>query len=390
MSPAQLNRKSLLALLQDNGGKLGNINARRLLSKQLGDEVSLDEYEQLKEQLLSEGLIRRAPGRGGAIELIESDASQGNISSGETAQNESPEQRIETLCTSLSYLPGLRAKKNKATITILCGEDSDKLYCGWDQQKSAYFVQYRLESGREDHSELAAKLFAKASFNIPGSTIQCLAAATTLYLGTSVAQANLIVRRLMSLLEEVTLDNAPQQAEAPRKPRAKDYYLEIARLVKFCVENNLKWPLKNWRKTLGFDDVDDLIVIGSSPNGAIERYREHVVPAVLIKEESVKLAERGAPAHVIADFIQHHLYIVLISRSEAALLDRVLDEGGLSLKTSMPEGWVLGCDPLDRLKAAGIHVNYSQPVPLPEWKPWKRPRLRDKVRKILNTPVIRV
>lgn len=194
----------------------------------------------------------------------------------------------------------------------------------------------------------------------------------------------------MSLLEDVTLDNAPQQAEAPRRPRTEDYYAEIAKLIKLCVDNDLKWPLKNWRKSLGFDDVDDLIVIGSSPNGATEKYREHVVPAALIKEEAVKLAEKGASEHVIAEFIQHHLYVVLISKSEAALLDRVLDKGGLSLKTSMPEGWVIGCDPLDRLKAAGIHINYSRAVPLPEWKPWKKPGLRDKVRKILNTPVIRV
>lgn len=390
MPSAQLNRKSLLKLLQDNNGRLGNLSARRLLGQQIGQEVSIEQYEQLKEQLLSEGLIKRAPGRGGAIELMPPEPEASSPPSPDASKEESSDQRIETLFTSLSYLPGLRAKKNKATITILCGEDSDKLYCGWDQQRSVYFVQYRIEANREDHSALAERLFSQASVKVPGASVQRLAAATTLLLGANVAQANLVVRRLMSLLEDVTLDNAPQQAEAPRKPRNEDYYLEIAKLIKLCIDNDLRWPLKNWRKTLGFDDVDDLIVIGSSPNGVGEKYREHVVPAVLIKEEAVKLAEKGAPEHVIADFIQHHLYVVLISKSEAALLDRALDEGGLSLRTSMPEGWVIGCDPLDRLKAAGIQINYSRPVPLPEWKPWKKPGLRDKVRKILNTPVIKV
>lgn len=390
MPSAQLNRKSLLKLLQDNNGKLGNINARRLLGQQIGKEVSPETYEQLKEQLLSEGLIRRAPGRGGAIELMPPEPAESSAPSVDASKQESSDQRIETLFTSLSYLPGLRAKKNRATITILCGEDSDKLYCGWDHQKSVYFVQYRIEANREDHSALAERLFSQASVKVPGASVQRLAVATTLLLGANVAQANLVVRRLMSLLEDVTLGNAPLQAEAPRKPRNEDYFLEIAKLIKLCIDNDLRWPLKNWRKTLGFDDVDDLIVIGSSPNGVGEKYREHVVPAVLIKEEAVKLAEKGAPEHVIADFIQHHLYVVLISKSEAALLDRPLDEGGLSLRTSMPEGWVIGCDPLDRLKAAGIQINYSRPVPLPEWKPWKKPGLRDKVRKILNTPVIKV
>jgi len=388
---SRLSRRTLINLLQNNGGRLGNLSARRLLSQQAGREVSVEEYEQLKEQLLSGGLIRRTTGRGGAIELLPPEPVANQSAQDTTATNiETPEQRIDVLFAALNCLPGLRAKLNRATITVLCGEDNDKLYCGWDNAKSAYFVQYRVESGREDHSGLADTLFQRAGSGIPSATVQRTAAATYLYLGSSVAQVNRVVYRLVSLLEDVTLDNAPQRSDAPRKPRAEAYFLEIATLIKFCVDNSLLWPLKNWRKTMGFDDVDDLIVIGNSPTGRLDRYREHVVPVSLIKEEAIKLAEKGAPERVIADFIQHHLYVVLISRSEAELLNATIDEGGLSLKTSMPEGWVVGCDPLERLKVAGIPISYDRPIPLPEWKPWRKPRLRDKMRNILNTPIIRV
>jgi len=200
----------------------------------------------------------------------------------------------------------------------------------------------------------------------------------------------LAIRKLRDLLEDVTLDNAPQRADSPRKPRQESYYLEIATLIKFCVDGGLRWPLKNWRHTLGFDDVDELIVIGESQRGSFEKYREHVVPVSLIRDEAVKLAEKGAPEQVIADFIRHHLYVVLIGKEEATLLDRAVDEGGLSLKTSMPDGWVVGCDPLERLREAGIPIRFYGPLPLPEWKPWKKPRMRDHLRKVLNTPLIKV
>ena len=380
---------ALIKALEDNGGRLGNLNARRILSQELGKEVSPEDYEQLKEQLLSEGRIKRAMGRGGAIELLPAEPEPSD-NKPKPDSEETPQQRIDVLFAALNCLPGMRAKMNQRTITMLCGEDSDKLYSGWDESKAIYFIQYRVESGREDHSSLVERLFRKASSGIPYATIQSNLSSTILQLSDNVAQVNRVVRRLVSLLEDVTLDNAPQSAEAPKKPRTDSYFLEVATLIKLCVDNDLRWPLKNWRKSLGFDDVDDLIVIGASPMGRVERYREHVVPVSLIKEEAIKLAEKGAPEKVIADFIQHHLYVVLISKSEASILNATIDDGGLSLKTSMPEGWVVGCDPLERLREAGIQVSYDQPIPLPEWKPWRKPGLRDKMRKILNTPVIRV
>lgn len=384
-------QSTLIKALEANGGRLGNLNARRILSQELSKEVSPEDYEQLKEQLLSEGRIKRAMGRGGAIELLPAEPEPEQADNKpKTNSKETPQQRLDVLFEALTCLPGMRAKMNKTTITMLCGEDNDKLYSGWDESKSAYFIQYRVESGRDDHSSLVEGLFHKASSGIPYASTQRNAYATVLQLSDNVAQVNRVVRRLVSLLEDVTLGNAPQLAEAPKKPRTDSYFLEIATLIKLCVDNDLRWPLKNWRKSLGFDDVDDLIVIGASPMGRVERYREHVVPVSLIKEEAIKLAEKGASEKVIADFIQHHLYVVLISKSEASILNSTIDEGGLSLKTSMPEGWVVGCDPLERLKEAGIQISYDQPIPLPEWKPWRKPGLRDKMRKILNTPVIRV
>ena len=172
----------------------------------------------------------------------------------------------------------------------------------------------------------------------------------------------------MSRLEDVTLGNAPQTAGETTKPRNENYYIEIATLIKLCVDKKLSWPLKNWRKTLGFDEVDDLIVIGRSNAGIQTPYREHIVPVNLIKEEALKMAERGEQAEVIADFIKHHLYVVIISPSEAELLNSSEDAGGMSTKKTMPEGWIFGDDPTERLKAAGIQVLYDNHT-LPKWKP---------------------
>lgn len=393
--PSQLSQ-SLLALLEENGGKLGNLSARRLLREKLGKSISEQVYERSKVQLLSLGLIRRAPGRGGAIELLSIHQPKPRPASSPEAKEQASQECINDLYTSLYYTPGLWAKRNKATITILCGDDNDKLYCGWNNKKGAYFIQYRLEKGRPDNTVLAEELFQKATQKIPDASIQRITTSTTLYLGTSVPQVNHVIRVLVSLLEDVTFDPATKDKQPQKNPRQENYYQEIAKLIKLSIENNLQWPLtKNWRQALGFDDVDDLIVIGSSPLAANAKstkdtYREHVVPVSIIKREAEKLAQRGAPEQVIAEFIEHHLYVVIITRQEAALLDQPIDQGGLSLKTSMPEGWVFGDDPLERLRTAGITINFLNPIPLPEWKPWRKPRLRDKIRHILNTPILRV
>lgn len=387
--PPRNARRTLLRILEENGGRLGNGKAKKLLQEKLGVELTQEDFDHIKEQLLSSGSIRRAPGRGGSIEVIheETQESASEISTnGKAATRESAQLRVDNLMVSLRHLPGARVKQNRRTITLLCGDDNDKLYCGWDEGKESYFIQYRVESGREDHSDLAEKLLREAIAPLPQATVQKTSTCTTAFVGSNVAQCNRVTKRMMALLENETLDNAPQQASPARKARTEDYFLEIATVIKLCVANNLHWPLKNWRKTLGFDDVDDLVVIGSSPASPSSPYREHVVPACLIKEEAIKMAEEGAPANAIADFIQHHLYVVIISTDEAKILNSGVDQGGMSIKTTMPEGWIFGDDPTERLSAAGIQVNYIRPIPLPEWKQW-RPSKRSRVRDLLFKPL---
>lgn len=383
--------QDLVSVLEENGGRLGNKKARQILEEKLGAFVSQDDYEQAKEQLISTAKIKKGKGQGGSIELISCDAVDSEDC--EPADPASQGQHLDTLYTSLDFIPGLRAKMNKTTITILLGDDNDKLFCGWDLDKFSYFIQYRREPGRIDASETARTVLGRASSDLPSAQLESYTNKTTLYLGGNVVQVNKVVRRLASLLEDETLGFSPagsgQEDGAPARqgPRDEDYYLEVATLIKLCVDHGLKWPLKNWRKALGFDDVDSLIVIGSSKDGKKERYREHVVPVSLIKDEAIRLAEKGAPAKAIADFIEHHLYIVHITSEEAKSLNST-DETGFSLKASMPEGWVFGCDPLQRLKDQGIDVSYYYPIPIPKWRPWKKPSIRQRIIKILNTPIV--
>ena len=144
--------------------------------------------------------------------------------------------------------------------------------------------------------------------------------------------------------------------------------------------------MRNWRQMLGFDDVDSMILIGHSQRGLTSKkqYREHVVPVCLIKEEAKRLAERNAPIKVIADFIQHHLWVVLLDKEEAEMLDSSKAKDGLNLKTEMPSGWVWGDDPMERITSStGITISYRKGIPLPEWKPWKG-RTRDKIKSIFQ------
>ena len=377
-------QRYLLKVLEENNGRVSNRKAIEALSERLKRQIEKDEYEHVKEQLLSLGKIKKGTGRGGCIELIPCEdkdiEKERNSPENKNVQQESETEKVDQLMTSLAYLPGARARQNKKTITLLCGDDNDKLFCGWDRNKKAFYVQYRVEAGRTDHSDLAERLFKEVTSDMPASEISRNSNTTNAFVGENVAQCNKTIKRLMSRLEDVTLDNAPQAANEPTKPRSDRYYIEIARLIKFCVDNRLNWPLKNWRKTLGFDDVDDLIVIGRSNAGIQNPYREHIVPASLIKEEALKMAERGEDAECIAEFIRHHLYVVIISPGEAQLLNLSQDAGGMSVKTTMPEGWIFGDDPTERLKAAGIQIRYDNHT-LPEWKPRKQGK-RELIRRL--------
>lgn len=377
-------KRYLLKVLEENNGRLSNQKAIDALSDRVNRKVERDEYEHIKEQLLSSGRIKKSAGRGGCIELNShqeiSDENKIAKNALNSNQPENENEKADQLMTSLAYLPGARAKQNKRTITLLCGDDNDKLFCGWDRVRKAFYVQYKVESGRSDCSDLVEKLFKEVTSDNPFADVARNSGATTVYVGENVAQCNKTIKRLMSRLEDVTLDNAPQSTGEPSKPRSDRYYIEVAQLIKLCVDNSLSWPLKNWRKTLGFDDVDELIVIGSSNAGIQSPYREHVVPASLIKEEALKMADRGEKVETIAEFIRLHLYVVIISPGEAQLLNTSQDAGGMSVKTTMPEGWIFGDDPTERLKAAGIQVRYDKHT-LPEWKP-RKPGKRELIKRL--------
>lgn len=381
--PSRPDRRHLRWLLQAEGGTLGNIKARQLLIEKYG-HLTAEEYEHLKQQLLSSGEIIKGRGRGGSIHLVsqETDKKQPQESKQEVA---SENEQLDHLFTSIRWIPGARVKRNRKTITILCGEDNDKLLCGWSKSKAMYFINYRVEQSKEDYTELVNNLFLKAKDGMPNAYIERRKSDIELLVSDKVAQANRAVRRLMSMLEDFTLDNAPQRTLETSKPRPENYYEDIASIIKYCTQKELRWPLKNWRKTLGFDDVDSLIVIGGSPRGlrSSTPYREHVVPACLIRDEAIRLAQEGAGINIIADFIKHHLYVVLLTEDEATQLNEKVDQGGLGYKTSMPEGWIFGDNPIERITTAGIQVNYNKSIPLHYWKPWNK-RKRDKLKDFIS------
>ena len=373
-------RRHLRWVLQAEGGRLGNLKARHLVSEKYGT-LSVDEYEHIKQQLLSSGEIIKGRGRGGSIQLVSQETDEDQLREVTTSEASENEQ-LDHLFTSLRWIPGARTKRNRKTITLLSGEDNDKLLCGWNKRKAMYFINYRVEPGKENYTELISDLFRTAKEGMPNAYVERRKSDIELLVSDNVAQVNRAIRRLMSMLEDVTLDNAPQSVRDTGKPRPENYYEDIASLIKYCTKKELRWPLKNWRKTLGFDDVDSMIVIGGSPRGLRSSmpYREHVVPVCLIRDEAVRLAEEGAGVYAIANFIKHHLYVVLLTEDEASQLNEKQDKGGLGYKTSMPEGWIFGDNPIERITTAGIQINYKKSIPLHNWKPWhkrKRDQLKD-------------
>lgn len=79
-------------------------------------------------------------------------------------------------------------------------------------------------------------------------------------------------------------------------------------------------------------------------------YREHAVPRVYLRDQCLELYAKGASVDQVTQALSENLRIVLVSVSEAELLNK-------SHKMTMPEGWKLGeGDPLARFHAVGIEV----------------------------------
>lgn len=402
--------QALLQILEQQGGASGNGRARELLIEATGRNIGPDYYERIKDHLIAEGLIRRGRGQGGSIALM-GDAEiaepagpadgKKKVSQRSGKKPLSSEERLASLQGSLEFIPGLlvrRDGRHRRSISLFFGNDADKLFACWDQDKQCYFLAYKVEAGKPDHSDLVAGLFSQIArqpkdVSRDRSGVQLMA-------GRTVAGINDLCRLLGPLLDDVCLGNAPanlltSEGQSPQLigrgslPLDDRYYEEVATLIQICVERGLKWPMVNWRTALCFDAVDPMIVIGESPTAREKPHREHIVPVSLIRRQAENLVIEGAPTTVVADFIKHHLWIALIHEEEAKLLDAPVERGGVGLKETMPRDWIWGDDPMARLRTVGIRLIMPKPTPV-AWTPWRKPiRRRDRVKEFLfgkNSP----
>lgn len=397
----------LVKVLEQEGGALGNRKAHDLLVKEANRNVGQEYYERIKDHLIAEGIVRRGRGRGGSIVLMGDSETPSAMTRFDNSSNEgapSPptqikilnsEERINSLQGSLEFIPGLLVRKdgrNRRSVTLLFGNDADKLFAAWDDSEQTFIIEYRVEKDKPDHSILVFEIFKKIARQKGDASHDRRGA--QLLAGRAVASVNDLCRSLVPLLDEVCLGNAPGNLQlgtgqpplaiGPSQLALDDrYYEEVATLIQICVEKNLKWPMVNWRSALCFDAVDRMIVIGESQRAKEKPYREHIVPVNLIKKHAEILILEGAPTSVVADFIKHHLWVALIHEDEARQLDEPFERGGKGLKDSMPRNWIWGDDPMERLRAAGIKLIMSKPTPS-AWNPWRKPiRKRDKLMQLL-------
>lgn len=84
-------RNALLAQLEESGGSAGNKALREAMEAALGREVSQEDYDEVKEELVAEGLLGRGKGKGGSVYLA---AAEGDEEEGDDfllAVQEAPE-----------------------------------------------------------------------------------------------------------------------------------------------------------------------------------------------------------------------------------------------------------------------------------------------------------
>ena len=388
-------RDHLLAAIKAEGGKASNAKAKQLLAERIEKQISDEEYEEIKEQLISLGLIEKGRGRGGSVIIPKSLEVKDKDQEAQTLQ-----EKLEQLLLAIRRTPGAFAKLNRSTITCLLSSSKDKLYATYESDTKRYSLSYRVEKGNPDHSETVEDIFRKATNDLEEANIEITRnkTSTTLLLDDSLPRMNLVLRRLCDYLESEDLENslkADRYWGVELGGQAKNAYLtDVAKLISYSALNNIEWPFgSSFRSAFGFDNVDPFITIGRSHNAIRlnenQRHREHVVPAVRIKEKAYEMACGYAPAEEIAEFLRCHLLIVLITKEEAKLLDTRITEGGVKLKTSMPDYWVWGDDPLDRLKDVGISIELYEEYSPRTWKPWK-PRKRDYIRHALNSRIIHI
>ena len=383
-------REHLLDCVKSEGGRLGDSKALEMLSARLEQPISKGEYEEIKEQLISLGLVEKGRGKGGSIQIPE------QIQNAPGQADERNQAKVmKQLLLSIRRTPGALAKMNKSSITCLLSSSKDKLYAGFDRESGRYMLTYNVEKGRPDHTSNVVEILAEASKDITCAQLTTGKHYTRIYLDDSLPRMNLLIRRLCDLLEEEDLENTLDDSRywtIELGTDSKDsYFMDIASIISYATEKQLKWPFgSSFRKAFGFDAVDHLITVGRSYEAIrakpSQHYREHVVPAIRIKEKALEMAKCHATIEQISSFLRSHLLIIIITKDEAALLDKQLTGEGISLKTSMPANWIWGDDPMERLECAGIKVELFKEYTPSLWRPW-RPQKRQYLRHWLNKPL---
>jgi hypothetical protein len=138
---------------------------------------------------------------------------------------------------------------------------------------------------------------------------------------------------------------------AQAKKTADEGYFEVtAKTIEFAVKVG-NWDYLKSREALGYDSHDSLITLGYSKaaeaNPVAPRWREHVVPCVLITERAVQMVESGASYVEVAQMLKENLAVVVITQEEAKILDS-------KYKVVMPAGWEFGDSVFARLDSVGI------------------------------------
>ena len=84
-------RNALLAQLEESGGSAGNKALREAMEAALGREVSQEDYDEVKEELVAEGLLGRGKGKGGSVYLAAADDDEDAGEDFSLAVQEAPE-----------------------------------------------------------------------------------------------------------------------------------------------------------------------------------------------------------------------------------------------------------------------------------------------------------
>lgn len=167
---------------------------------------------------------------------------------------------------------------------------------------------------------------------------------------------------LITIIEDI--DELIQRHRASRFYEAQ-YDDNVFMYVANDIANMLKYrpPGSPWSRGKVFDDIDRLVTIGYSKKGREQEingksaYREHIVPIDWTINKAFDMLKNGATVEEVAQMFKRNIFVALISDEEQDLLDNKL-----GLRTSMPEGYDDGHDPLTRLKFAGIEIYETRKI----------------------------